>query len=139
MTCESCGSESAACHPLQNLRTRPSRWRVPVNWSERGKKITIIKVHGISLSLPRPISWQICRVQKAAGVNHVTTTTLRSGEEATLQQIPFCHSLSYPPKSTTVCGREIRWAPRRMESRCSLHTPLLLSQAISNSRVTLLF
>jgi len=139
MTCESCGSESAACHPLQNLRTRPSRWRVPVNWSERGKKTTIIKVHGISLSLPRPVSRQICCVQKAAGLIHVTTTTLRSGEEATLQQIPFCHSLSYPPKSTTVCGREIRWAPRRMESRCSLHTPLLLSQAISNSRVTLLF
>jgi hypothetical protein len=139
MTCESCGSESAACHQLRKLWTRPSRWPVLEKWFERGKKTTIIKFTGFLLSLPRPVSRQICYAQKAAGLIHVTTTTLRSGEEATLQQIPFCHSLSYPPKSTTVCGREIRWAPRRMESRCSLHTPLLLSQAISNSRVTLLF
>jgi len=122
MTCESCGSESAACHPLRNVRTRPSRWRVPVNWSERGKKTTIIKVHGISLSLPRPVSRQICCVQKAAGLNHVTTTTLRSGEEATLHQIPFCHSLSYPPKSTIICGREIRSASRRIAVPCTHHS-----------------
>ena len=108
MTCESCGSESAACHPLRNLWTRPSRWRVPEKWFERGKKTIIIKLRDFSCSYPGPFRGKSAVYKRAAGLIHVTTTTLRSGEEATLHQILFCHSLSYPPKSTIICGREIR-------------------------------
>jgi hypothetical protein len=45
---------------------------------------------------PRPVSRQIRCVQKAAGLIHVTTTTLRSGEEATSSPNPLLPFLELP-------------------------------------------